>query len=83
MNEHPNIATRFRKGNPGGPGRTPNRQRLARNLVSALVKDFDAHGQEAVERLRHADPVAYLHFVSMIVGDFLPGDMPGDGGGEE
>ena len=53
-------------GNPNGR-RAGSRNRLTDNFLSAVADDFAANGKNAIERVREADPAAYLKLVSSFV----------------
>jgi hypothetical protein len=62
----------FLPGFAGGPGRPRgSRDKLARGLLDALTREFQAHGDAAVERVRREDPVAFLHLVFRVAGPTL------------
>lgn len=84
--------TRFRVGNPGGPGRPKGaRAKLGETFIQVLLDDFLVHGAEAVAKVRLKKADAYLavlarlmpqHFkleVHHAVDEFLAGLRSGGG----
>ncbi len=59
----------FRSGVSGNPAGRPvgSRNKLTENFVTALSKDFAAHGVEAIQTARQDDPVAYLRLVASLM----------------
>ena len=59
----------FKPGQSGNPAGRPvgSRNKLTENFVTALSKDFAAHGVEAIQTARQDDPVAYLRLVASLV----------------
>ena len=63
---------RFLTGNNGGPGRNPSsKNKLSENFRTALSVDFEAHGVEAIVKVRTDKPEVYLR----IVADLVPKDV--------
>lgn len=59
---------RFRKGGPGGPGRTPGvRQGFANSFLRALEDDFKEHGIAVIQEVRAKSPIEYLKVCASIV----------------
>jgi hypothetical protein len=55
----------FLVGHTGNGGRPRGaRNRLAGELLEALADDFSQHGIAAVQKVREADPTAYLRIVT-------------------
>ena len=46
-------------GNPGGLSKG-SRRKLTDAFVRALARDWKAHGEEVIERVRHENPAAYF-----------------------
>src|SRR5215213_8835054 len=65
-------------GNPGGLSKG-SRRKLTDAFLRALARDFEAHGEELIERVREEHPVAY--FRGMI--SLLPKDHSIDGAVEQ
>lgn len=64
-----NVATQFKVGNPGGPGRpTGSRNKLSDDFIRELSKDFAEHGVEAIQAVRGDQPAAYLN----VIGKLMP-----------
>lgn len=73
----PNYSTRFQKGNPGGPGRPKGaRSKLKESFLAVMLKDFEEHGLDAVQKAREADPASYLRTIASI----LPKEVTGEDG---
>lgn len=67
----------FKPGNPGGPGRPKGaRSRLGEAFISAVLTDFEAHGVEAIERVRAEDPSTYIR----VIAGILPKEVTGENG---
>jgi hypothetical protein len=67
----------FKKGQSGNPEGRPNvaKQRLQNSFIRALMRDWEQHGDQVIERLRNENPAAY---VRAIVG-VLPKDLSVEG----
>ena len=46
-------------GNPGGLSKG-SRRKLTDAFIRALARDWKAHGEEVIERVRHENPAAYF-----------------------
>lgn len=57
-----------RKGNPRPRGPQDS---LAETLLPLLLDDFAEHGAEAIERVRQANPIAYLRIVAAVIPKHL------------
>lgn len=55
-----------KSGNPAGRPRG-SRNRVAERFLGAVLRDFAAHGDEAIRRVRTEDPAAYLRLVSSLL----------------
>ena len=56
-----------RSGNPaGGPIGSRHRQQLNGEFVAALLRDFRHGGPKAIERVRRAQPAAYLKILALL-----------------
>src|SRR5262245_27182614 len=55
-------------GNPGGgrPG-SRHRQQLNCEFIAALLRDFRHGGPKSIERVRRAQPAAYLKILALLV----------------
>ena len=53
----------------GRPSR--GRDRLRNNFIVALADDFQAHGKEAIDRVRNEDPASYLR----VIASLMPKEM--------
>ena len=57
-----------RSGNPaGGPVGSRHRQQLNGEFIAALLRDFRQGGPKAIERVRRAQPAAYLKILALLV----------------
>ena len=55
-------------GNPaGGPVGSRHRQQLNSEFIAALLRDFRHGGPKAIERVRRAQPAAYLKVLALLV----------------
>ena len=63
------INGRFAKGSSGNPGGSPEATRRAFNkdFLVALARDFQAHGEQVLARVRRESPAAYLKVCAMLV----------------
>ena len=63
------INGRFAKGLSGNPGGSPEATRRAFNkdFLVALARDFQAHGEQVLARVRRESPAAYLKVCAMLV----------------
>jgi hypothetical protein len=59
------VAHRFKAGNPGRP--KGSRNKLGEHFIAALCADFEAHGDDAIGRVREEDPAVYVRIVAQIV----------------
>jgi hypothetical protein len=67
--------TRFKPGNPGGPGRGKgNRVILTEAFLRALREDFDKHGVASIEAMRVANPTDYVKIVSGLLAKQVTGE---------
>ena len=72
----------FKPGQSGNPKGRPksSRHKLAESFIAALAKDFEAHGVEAIDKVRKDEPAQYLRVVSALVPKaFDLGDDDEDG----
>src|SRR5262249_22319639 len=53
-------------GNPAGRLRG-SRNKLSEEVICALLRDFQQHGQKAVARVRQTQPAAYLKVLALLV----------------
>jgi hypothetical protein len=44
-----------------------SRNKLGEHFIAALCADFEAHGSDAIERVRDEDPAVYVRIVAQIV----------------
>lgn len=59
---------RFLKGTAGGPGRPKGyRQAFVEDFVRTLQADFEAHGADAMTRVRQDNPSVYLQVASKLI----------------
>jgi hypothetical protein len=60
---------RFVKGFSGNPGGSPEATRRAFNkdFLVALARDFKAHGEQVLARVRRESPASYLKVCAMLV----------------
>jgi hypothetical protein len=55
----------FKKGNPGGPGRTVgSRNKLQHKFLSALQADFEENGEKVIKICRIERPHEYLKLIA-------------------
>ena len=60
--------TKFRIGNPGGPGRPlGSKNKLSEYFLHELADHFEKHGREAIERVFEDRPGEYLRIVASLV----------------
>src|SRR5262249_59094378 len=52
-------------GNPAGRLRG-SRNKLSEEVICALLRDFQQHGQKAVARVRQTQPAAYLKILALL-----------------
>lgn len=66
---HPNqVASWFKPGvspNPGGKA-IGSRNRLTKQFLLALAKDFDQHGEDAIRRCREEKPETYIRVIAAL-----------------
>jgi Family of unknown function (DUF5681) len=67
--------TRFKPGQSGNPAGRPkgSRNKVSEKLLEALASDFDAHGQDVIEKVRAERPADYLKIVASL-GSQADGD---------
>jgi hypothetical protein len=53
-------------GNPAGRVRG-SRNKLTEEVICALLRDFQQHGQKAVARVRQTQPASYLKVLALLV----------------
>ena len=73
MAMNPNSLKNLKPAKPGecrNPGGKPKgaRNELSDSFVKTLARDFHAHGQAAIERLREENPAIYIK----IIADMMP-----------
>ena len=63
------INGRYAKGFSGNPGGSPEATRRAFNkdFLVALARDFQAHGEQVLARVRRESPASYLKVCAMLV----------------
>ena len=63
------INGRYARGFSGNPGGSPEATRRAFNkdFLVALARDFQAHGEQVLARVRRESPAAYLKVCAMLV----------------
>ena len=63
------INGRYAKGFSGNPGGSPEATRRAFNkdFLVALARDFQAHGEQVLARVRRESPATYLKVCAMLV----------------
>jgi hypothetical protein len=63
------INGRYAKGFSGNPGGSPEATRRAFNkdFLVALARDFKAHGEQVLARVRRESPASYLKVCAMLV----------------
>ena len=82
-----NEATRFKKGNPGGPGRTPGaRNKLSEAFLHALNTTFEEltaddkpAGIESLRELRDKQPAQYHNVIAKLMPKLM--ELSGPEGG--
>src|SRR5262245_36816463 len=60
------MPNRVGSGNPAGRTRG-SRNKLSEEVICALLRDFQQHGQKAVARVRQTQPAAYLKILALLV----------------
>ena len=65
----PKSDTQFKPGVSGNPAgrQVGSRNKLTTDFVTALSRDFAAHGVRAIATAREDDPVAYLRLVASLL----------------
>jgi hypothetical protein len=66
------AAMPWHKGQSGNPGGLSNgsRRKLTDAFLRALARDFEAHGEKVIQRVREENPVAYFKgLVSLVPKD--------------
>jgi len=57
-------------GNPGGLSKG-SRRKLTDAFLRALARDFEAHGEAVIQRVREDNPVAYFNgMLSLVLKDY-------------
>jgi hypothetical protein len=77
------VGRPFPPGVSGNPAGRPKgaRSRLSESFISALAKDFQENGIEAIKKVRQDEPAQYLRVVSSLVPKaFDLGEDDEDGG---
>ena len=54
-------------GNPSGGRPKGSRNKLSGRFLHNLNKDWQAHGMEAIERMREAQPVEYVKLIASLL----------------
>ena len=65
-NPNPNPAGRFKKGQSGNPGGTPEgtRKTLSAAFLKAVIADFNENGATALAKLRDEKPDRYCELIA-------------------
>ena len=80
-NPNPSPDTRFKEGNPGGPGRPPgSRDKLSKAFIDELAASFDEHGAEVIDRIREERPDVYLGTIGKLMPKLM--ELSGPDGGD-
>jgi len=82
-NRNPSLATRFSADRYGRAKQKGARDRLSAAFLMALADDFEAHGKDAVVKIREMDPAAYLRVVASLAPKELEISRPLDGISDE
>lgn len=61
----PPVEHQFKPGNPGRP--KGSRNKLGEAFLAELHKDFQAHGSDAITKVRDQKPDAYLKVIASIL----------------
>ena len=77
----PREDTQFKSGESGNPNGRPkgSRNKLAKNFLKTLAKDFKEHGADAVEATRKDKPEAYLGVIGRLMPKLM--ELSGPDGG--
>ena len=68
MQNQNSVSSRFKVGNPGGPGRGPSGITKIRNKILAIFERHEGPFLAKLEKLAQADPVAfYFTFVNPLM----------------
>lgn len=82
-NPNPSPATRFVPGQTGRAKQKGTRDRMSAAFLAALADDFEAHGKEAVEKVRQDDPSTYLRIFATLAPKEMEISRPLDGISDE
>ena len=63
-----NEPSRFKPGNPGGPGRPKgSRNVLSENFLAAVLVEFNKSGPDALRRMSAEDPSGFVKVIASLV----------------
>src|SRR4051812_42297433 len=77
----PPKSGRFLPGQSGNPGGKPvnARNAITKRFLDALAKDFDTHGEAAIQEARTDDPMGYVRVVASLLPKEFVVERPLDG----
>ncbi len=78
-----NLKPPWKKGQSGNPAGRPKgaRDKLSRDFIKAMRKDFKENGVAAIERMRDEKPEAYIAAIGKLVPKEERVEHTGEGGG--
>ncbi len=76
MDEEPKrvVGRPFQPGQGGRPKGARNK--LGESFIAAVLKDFEANGLKAIEKVRETDPSTYMR----VIAGILPKEITGEDG---
>lgn len=70
----------WQKGQSGNPGELSKgaRRKLSDAFIRALVRDWEAHGEEVIQRVREENPAAYFKGMLSLLPKDLSLELPSE-----